>query len=109
MYKQLAAFAAALIVSPERYVPVFAIGNEIPVWGLSKTGEQCYSKLVRAHKLSILGAMRAASENIGGGSRAYNPLDREARRVAFDRYGADKLADLDHELAVQVLLTIAKG
>src|SRR6476660_198582 len=107
MYKQMAAFAAALIAKPDRYIPVFAFSDGAPTWAITDTGRQCYSNLATAaHKLSILGAMRAASESLGG-SRAYNTLDREVRRIAFETYGATKLCDLDHELSVKILLAVA--
>lgn len=108
MYKSMAAFAAGLIIRKDHFIPIFVFGDHKPVWGISSTAMVCYSNLATAHKLSILGAMRAAQENLTTDARAYNALDKMVRNTANVLYGVTHLADLDHAQAVKVLLTVAK-
>lgn len=106
MYKQMAAYAIAIIRDERSFIPATIDGN--PVWGIGKSGAYMYSNLAYADRLSILGAMRAAQEEFqGSDSRAYNTLDRYVRHYARELYGKS-ITDLDHIECLEVLRIVAK-
>ena len=109
MYKQLAAYSAALIATEQKYIPLFALGSDSPIWGLTRDGQPMYRLLRSAHKLSIVGAMRCANDELLAGTKAYNNLDRLVRHTALTLYGRQYLSDLSWSEAYSVLITVARG
>lgn len=106
MYKQMAAYAIAIIRNERSFIPAIIDGS--PVWGVDKGGKYIYSNLAYADRLSILGAMRAAQEEFdGSGSRAYNTLDRYVRHYAQDVY-RKSATELDHVECLEVFRIVAK-
>lgn len=107
MYQALAAYAAAVLASqPDKFIKGRI--DEFPVWGITATGGQIHTNLHRAHKLSILGAMRLANDVLGGGTRAYNSLDKAVRNTTSTMYGIDDFLVLDADRAIAVLLNVAR-
>jgi len=106
MYQAMAAYAAAILSQPDKFMKGRI--DEFPVWGISQTGGAVHTNLHRAHKLSILGAMRLASDVLGGGTRAYNSLDKAVRHATATLYEIDDFLCLDQDRAIRVLLTVAR-
>lgn len=107
MYKSIAAYAAALIRKPSTFVPAKTLGDGDIVWGYDKSGGPAYT-LNHLYTFSILGAMRAAHEAMGADVRSYNSLDKYVRQYAKTMFGSNYLADLTHDQAVAVLMSVAK-
>jgi hypothetical protein len=111
MYQAMAAFAAGLIITADRWTPAMITTEDgveqIPVWGIDRDGGHRLTSLVHAHRLSILGALRAAQEHISNDARPYNSLYRAVCKASRARY-QKTIHDLDHEQCVAVLLAVAK-
>ena len=109
MYKSIAAYAAAMVAQPGKYMPATQGEDNIPVWGITAQGEQTYTNLERAHKVSILGAIRAGHDALGGGQRAYNTLDKAIRHTITMIYPSKTILTLDRDEAAHVLIVVARG
>lgn len=107
MYKSIAAYAAALIAQPSRFTP--AVLNGVMIWGIDTRGCQIYNNLTTAYKVSILGAIRAGHDALGGGNRAYNSVDKAVRHTISILYPDQDILTIDKEQAIKVLLTVARG
>lgn len=107
MYKQLAAYAAALIRKPETFV--VAVNGEDVVWGLRKDGKPAYA-IQDMDKISILGAIRGANEVLCAydSRKALNSLYRAVELVGRRRYGV-KYTEADHRTAVAILEFVARN
>lgn len=109
MYKSIAAYAAAMLETPDRFMPAIEQQSGLPVWGVTKSGKEIYSNLHAAHKVSILGALRAGHDVLGGGARAYNTVDRAVRHAIEVLYPDRDITTVDQQQAVEVLLSVARG
>ncbi len=109
MYKQIAAYAAALIVQPGKFTR--AIQQDGVVYGISRQGKYMYDDLHMADQLSILGAMRAGCLALDNDLKSYNYLDKAVKRAILSLYpdSTMKAVDLDAHKAYTVLIAVAKG
>lgn len=109
MYKSIAAYAAAMVAQPGKYMPATMGDDKLPVWGITAQGGQTYTNLERAHKISILGAIRAGHDALGGGSRSYNTVDKAIRHAIEVLYPEKDILTLEKDEALTVLLSVARG
>lgn len=109
MYRSIAAYAAAIVAQPGKYMPATMGEDNMPVWGITSQGGQTYTNLDRAHKISILGALRAGHDALGGGNRAYNTVDKAIRHAITVLYPEKNILTLDKDEAIKVLLSVARG
>lgn len=108
MYKAMAAYAAGLIANEDRFISAFPFAEQGIVWALDKDNKQVYINLHQAHKLSVMGAMRASQDVFTSDLRAFNSLFNHLMHYAKELYGINHIGQINHKQAIEILVLIAK-